>query len=120
MTVTTLEEARAALPRMVRGIEFNDPVLSMHGEQWSLALMCPWRIDGPDRSYTWESETVEDDAWDLIGHSIVAISSDSPDIVDPVFVFDNDIRLTVRADTDLDPWVLRLPGLIVVGRQAGG
>jgi hypothetical protein len=50
----------------------------------------------------------------------VAISSDSPDIVDPVFVFDNDIRLTVRADTDLDPWVLRLPGLIVVGRQAGG
>ena len=34
MTVTTLEEARAALPRTVRGIEFNDPVLSMHGEQW--------------------------------------------------------------------------------------
>ncbi|HWM56964.1 MAG TPA: hypothetical protein VNO83_03935 [Pseudonocardia sp.] len=113
--------AQAALPRTIRGIEFNDPVLSMHGEEWSLALMCPWRIDGPGRSYTWESETIEDDAWDLSGHSLVAVSSDSPDIVDPVFVLDGGIRIEVHADTDLDPWVLRLPGgLIIVGRKAAG
>ena len=112
--------AQAALPRTIRGIEFNDPVLSMHGEEWSLALRCPWRIDGPGRSYTWESETIEDDAWDLIGHSVVAVSSDSPDMVDPVFVLDGGIRIEVHADTDLDPWVLRLPGLIIVGRKAAG
>jgi hypothetical protein len=35
-------------------------------------------------------------------------------------VLDGGIRIEVHADTDLDPWVLRLPGLIIVGRKAAG
>jgi hypothetical protein len=116
---TTLNEARATLPRAIRAVEFADPVLTIIGEEWSLNLMCPWQIEGPDWSYTWESETIDDDAWELVGHNLIGILSPTPDILDPVFEFDGGIRLSVLADSDIDPWVLRLPGLIIVGRRGG-
>jgi hypothetical protein len=118
MTTTLLEEVRAALPRRIRAVELNDPVLTAFGDDWSLTLMCPWRVEGPGWGYTWESESLEDDVWDLVGHDVVGVTAASPDLVDPVFELDGDIRVVVSADTDLDPWTLRLPNLIVVGSMA--
>ena len=39
---------RADLPQQIRGLEVNDPVLTLYGDDWSLTLMCPWEISGPD------------------------------------------------------------------------
>ena len=102
------------LPRQVRGLEVDDPVLTLYGDDWSLTLMCPWAVDGPAGGFTWESDAIEDEAWELVGQSLLAVS---PTDVDPVFQMSGGFVLRVSADTDLAPWTLRLPHAVVVGRQ---
>jgi hypothetical protein len=113
MTDDVAEALRADLPQQIRGVEVNDPVLTLYGDGWSLTLMCPWTVDGPDGRFDWESESIEDQAWELVGHSLQAVS---PTEVDPVFEFSGGLSIRVSADTDLDPWTLRLPHVLVVGR----
>ena len=48
MTYDVLDAIRADLPRQIRGLEVNDPVLTLYGDDWSLTLMCPWEVRGPD------------------------------------------------------------------------
>jgi hypothetical protein len=120
MTDSTLARIRAALPLKIRGIEVNDPALTLYGEDWSLNLSCPWRIVGSEWSVSWESDDIEDTCWDLVGHSIVSVTSEDGAAMDPVFGVDTDITVSVFADTDLDPWVLRLPDLVIVGQTASG
>lgn len=117
MTIQPLATIRRSLPLRVRGIEVNDPVLTIFGDQWSLNLMCPWVIKGPDFSVTWESDDIEDQAWELIGRDVESVTSSDDRATDPVFHFRGGIYLEVKADTDLDPWTLRLPGVVVNGSQ---
>ena len=79
--------------------------------------MCPWEIRGPDGGFTWESESIEDEVWELVGHSLLSVSAMDVDLVDPVFDLSGGISIRVSADTDLDPWTLRLPHVVLVGRQ---
>ena len=117
MTLSALDAIRSALPLRIREISYSDPVLGLSGEGWWLSLMCPWLVTGPGGRYSWEAETVEDDAWDLVGHSIVAVSFDHDVTVDPVFAVDGGISLAVHADSDWDPWTMQVPGLVVVGKK---
>ncbi|MBW9210518.1 hypothetical protein KV100_12725 [Mumia sp. zg.B21] len=105
-----------ALPLTIRGIEVTDPVLTLFGDDWSLTLMCPWTVEGPGVSSSWESENLEDEVWDLVGREITSLTA-GPDVIDPTFHLSGDIDLAVRADSDLDPWTLMIPGLVVTGRQ---
>ncbi|MGH3490135.1 MAG: hypothetical protein ACRDP8_19780 [Actinopolymorphaceae bacterium] len=73
---------------------------------------------GPESTISWESDDVEDGAWDLVGLALESVSSGDPDLIDPVFHFRGDLELEVRADTDLDPWTLTIPGLVITGRRA--
>ena len=114
MTDDVAEAIRTDLPRQVRGLEVNDPVLTLYGDDWSLTLMCPWKVEGPGGGFGWESESIEDDAWELVGQSLLSVS---PTDVDPVFELSGGFSITVSADTDLDPWTLRLPHVLVVGRH---
>jgi hypothetical protein len=79
--------------------------------------MCPWEISGPDGRVTWESESIEDEVWELVGHSLLSVSSTDLDLVDPVFEVSGGISIKVCADTDLDPWTLSLPHVMLIGRQ---
>ena len=115
--MTKLDIIANALPLTVRGIEVTDPILTLFGDQWSLNLMCDWRFSG-NVSLSWESDDIEDGSWDLIGRSIVAESATSSAAVDPTFEFDDGTLLQVHADTDLDPWTLTLPGIVVTGTRA--
>lgn len=115
MSESTLDLMRAALPVQIREIAVHDPFLGLYGDGWALNLMCPYRIDGPGWHVFWESDDIEDPCWDLIGHSIVGVEADDPEVVDPTFLLDGGIRVIVRADTDLEPWTLSLPDLFVVG-----
>ena len=49
-TYDVLEAIRADLPRQIRGLEVNDPVLTLYGDDWSLTLMCPWKIERAGRA----------------------------------------------------------------------
>lgn len=115
--MTTLGEIAGALPLVVQGVEVNDPVLTLFGEGWSLTVMCPWALTGSGFATTWESENIEDDVWNLIGLSIVAVSADDSSVIDPTFVLDSDVKLAIHADTDCAPWAIKLPGVVVVGRR---
>jgi hypothetical protein len=116
-TYDVLDAIRADLPQQIRGLELNDPVLTLYGDDWSLTLMCPWEISGLDGRVTWESESIEDEVWELVGHSVLSVSSTDLDLVDPVFEVSGGISIKVSADTDLDPWTLRLPHVMLIGRQ---
>ncbi len=76
--------------------------------------MCPWKVEAPGVGFGWESESIEDEAWELVGHSLLSVS---PTDVDPVFELSGGFFIRVSADTDLDPWTLRLPQVVVVGRH---
>ena len=50
-----------------------------------------------------------DEIWNLVGHSITAVRPRSSEhLNDPVFALTGDYLLEIEADSDLDPWVLRL------------
>lgn len=120
MTISAVAAIRSALPLRIDEVSYSDPVLGLSGDGWWLSLMCPWLVTGPDLRYSWDSDTVEDDAWDLVGHSIVAVSFAEDVTVDPVFEIEGGISLAVRADSDWDPWTMQVPGLVVIGKKGSG
>lgn len=116
--MSTYDTIAKALPLTIRGVEVTDPVVTLIGDGWSLTMACPWTIAGPDLDFSWESEDLEDQVWDLIGCDIEALTA-GPDALDPTFRLSGDIALRIHADSDLDPWTLMLPGLVVTGRKRG-
>lgn len=100
------------LPVRVREIEYNDPFLTIIGDDWSLNLACPWEGNVGSDQLSWEDEDVEDRAWELVGLDLVAVVDAEPGVID--FHFTSGV-LHIRPDTDLDPWVLHLPDVVVVG-----
>jgi hypothetical protein len=113
MTSSMTEMIQSALPLKIDKVEFQDPVLVLQGADWSLSVICPWRIrQGDDIDLSWSSADAGDRVWDLVGMSIVAASEQGPD---PVFELSNVSVLDLFADTPTDPWVLRLPAITVVG-----
>lgn len=122
-----IEELNSALqpllPLKIGWVEYTDPVLTLGGDGWSLSLACPWRlVSGTSVVSAWDDVDVEDSSWDLVGHQITnAGSRIEENREDPAFSLTGELRLEVLADSDLDPWVLRLPSQTLVGRsQQGG
>lgn len=103
----------AALPVRVDGVEVQDPILTLYGEGWALTIACPWQGTIGGRALSWEDGDLEDRSWDLVGEELVAVRQDGPAVE---FRFSTG-TLIASADTDMDPWVLELPGGLVVGRQ---
>lgn len=102
----------ASAPLRIGEIEYNDPVLILAGDDWSLALECPWHIeDGLGAVVVrWDDESVEDRAWDLIGASVrAAEDAGGGDRPATALRLSDGLRLVITPDTDLDPWVLQLP-----------
>lgn len=107
------ERIEARLPRRITGIEYNDPILIFSGDDWFLKLACPWSGVIAGTTVDWESRTVEDLAWEMIGSSLLSASTGER-AIDVIFTFD-DAVLTVRPDADEDPWVLSFPDFVAVG-----
>lgn len=107
-------EINAGLPVTVAELEYSDPILTIFGMEWSLSLRCPWSGVIASRQVSWEDDYVEDRAWDLIGTNLITVEDGVAGEIK--FRFSNAI-LHVHADTDIDPWVLRLPRLIAIGQM---
>jgi len=117
-----IEELRTAisglLPLQVRELEFNDPVVVLTGPDWSISIVCPWRLTrGGALVTSIEDPNAEARLRDLVGASIVDVGAQASASAsgDPVFVFADGARLEIFSDTDLDPWVVRLPNKTFVG-----
>ncbi|MDF2050124.1 hypothetical protein [Arthrobacter sp. Cr_A7] len=105
----------AELPLKVLSCEVNDPIINLIGNSWSLTLMCPWAVHGPNRVFDWESPDLEDEVQGLVGRKLVTVEADSDELFDPVFVLDDGTHIHVFADTDLDPWTMGLPEIFISG-----
>ena len=105
----------AALPLTVDQLEVNDPIIIILGIGWALTVTCPWVLTVRGSSYDSESGSVEIAARNLVGRVLVAVVFGDDELVDPMFVFDHETTLSVKADSDWDPWVLSVPGIILVG-----
>lgn len=106
------DELLQALPARVLGVEVQDPVLVLFGDDWSLTVACPWEGNVGGIGLSWEDRELEDRAWDLVGQDLVAVRQQAGSVR---FEF-SAATLVATPDTDLDPWVLRLPGGLMVGR----
>lgn len=120
-----LEIAQAALPLRITRAEFGpDPILLLSGPGWASNFSCDWILEANghriDRNYS--DGNIPDDAKELtsedleflIDRQIEAITSNAQ-MINPIFHISGGIELRVHADTNLDPWVLGLPGITLVG-----
>ncbi|MCL2090148.1 MAG: hypothetical protein FWH11_02790 [Micrococcales bacterium] len=108
----------SALPLNISGVEVVDPVVTLFGEDWSLNLMCPWKFEDAESSFSWESESVDRRARSLVGRKIEKLIAGA-EAIDPVFCLSGAAYLSIYADTDIDPWTLVIPGSIITGKKAG-
>lgn len=106
------------LPLKLEEVEYNDPMVVLSGPGWSLSVACPWRLMREGRLETSYGDDGAAAAIDgLVANAVVALragdGSSSPG--DIQIALDDGAVLDVFADTDLDPWVLRLPDHTFVG-----
>ncbi|WP_344705231.1 hypothetical protein [Klugiella xanthotipulae] len=101
-----------------------DPILTLSGKKWSSNYVCDWLMRGPgiylDR-YNYNNIVTPDeelltskDVEFLLGREIIGITS-TPDMINPTFHISGEVDLTIYAETDIDPWVLSLPDITLVG-----
>jgi hypothetical protein len=68
---------------------------------------------------TWESDP--DELAQLVGQlkgtAIDAVDSINRNAADPTLHFNNGAVLRIMADTDIDPWVMLLPDVVIVGEM---
>ena len=120
-----LDIALSALPLHITFAAIEpDPILTISGKEWGSNYMCDWLITGPDtyidRYNNNDVVTPDDeiltseDVKFLLGRDIIGITS-TPDMINPTFHLSGGIDLITYADTDIDPWMLDVPGMVLVG-----
>jgi hypothetical protein len=121
-----IDELRVAvsglLPLRVAELQFNDPVVVLVGPNWSVSIASPWRLmRGGVIVTSIDDPNAEARLRELIGFAIIDVVAQASARTsnDPVFVFADGARLEIQSDTDLDPWVMRLPGTTFVGKASG-
>lgn len=116
--MTVSQDVARALPLVVERLAINDPMFVVSGHAWSLSIMCPWELNGPNVRVTFETDESDVAAALelLVGQSIVAVDIND-DLFDAVFHFDNEFELSVLADTGLDPWSRSASGIGYVSRR---
>ncbi|HEY3545989.1 MAG TPA: hypothetical protein VGK17_07835 [Propionicimonas sp.] len=97
---TTLAAAiRPLVPLRVRQVEYNDPMLTVIGDGWSVALIGEWTWYRSDHVVTFGGDAgAEDVIWDLCGLDLLEILFPDPGFDgDCVFVL-SDGRIEARSD----------------------
>ncbi|WP_187978208.1 hypothetical protein [Mycetocola sp. JXN-3] len=123
---SNLDIVESALPlRITYANMAPDPFLTLSGDGWGSNYTCPWVLRGPGilidpearDELTDENQITNDDIAFLIGREIIGITS-GPDMIDPILHITGGISLEVTADTFVDPWMIRLPDIVIVGTMA--
>jgi hypothetical protein len=107
------------LPLKIQEATYADPVLTLAGAEWSLSVVCPWRLRAEEGLITaFGGDDAEAQVARLVGGELTGLSA-TGDLGDPIFDLSGGLQLEVFGDTDLDPWVMRLPSHTFVGTGPG-
>lgn len=118
MTGDVREAVASLLPLQLEHVDYNDPMVVLSGPGWSLSIACPWRLMRADKLATsYGDEGAAEVVAALAGGEVVALESVAADRAsgDLRVTLSNAAVIELFADTDLDPWVLRLPDQTLVG-----
>ena len=102
-------------PLIVDYIEWNDPILSFGGNNWSFYSVSSWRaILNNKLDFACYDDVTEEKLKRLQNNHIISIEIQSNHLPsDPVFVFSNGYKLEIFSVTYLEPWVFGSPTTIV-------
>jgi len=116
MNLELRNNLNAALPLRISRAAWADDVLSLGGQEWSLAVNCAWRLVGEGRLLEgWESSSAAEAAEGLVGLDVTGIGPQSEVLpADLRLQLSNHVILEMFSGHHLEPWVLSLPGVVVV------
>lgn len=100
------------LPLTIRYAEWQDPVLSLIGDNWSFNTTSTWRVVDDIKLVAGSDDVSAQEAANLLqGMEVVSCEpmSAAP-VLDPRFVLKNGFKLEVFSATATEPWVLAFKG----------
>lgn len=109
---------KALLPLPIDSVKYNDPMVLLDGPGWSLSVACPWRLTRDGLLVcAYGDRNAETALQELIGASLIEMDVEAcaRPSTDPAFRLAGNRWLEVFADTDLDPWVMRLSAQTFIG-----
>lgn len=107
---------RPLVPLRVRQVEYHDPMLTVIGDRWSLALIGEWTWRRGDQvAATFGEPNTEDAVWDLCGLDLVDVRFPDPAFDGDCSFVLSDGRIEVRSDrSGFETWTFRHDALDVV------
>jgi hypothetical protein len=96
------------LPLRIRKVEFQDPMVIVIGDHWSLTLVGPWswrRTGGIE--VDWRNDDLAHEVWDLRGLDVRAVA---PGSVEPAIASgpsDGSALAALPDETSYDQWTFR-------------
>ncbi|MCF6379070.1 hypothetical protein L2K70_15745 [Nocardioides KLBMP 9356] len=107
--------AQPLLPLRIRAVEFQDPMVVVMGERWSLALLGPWAWTRASTvEVDWRDDDAEHRVWDLCGMDVLGVV---PGTAEPAVSFrlsDGSSLSALPDDTTYEQWTFRHHDLAVV------
>jgi hypothetical protein len=110
-------ELSSMLPATIKEAAFLDPTLTLAGDGWAFSSPSAWRVlKGSVLEFGWSSVDAPNLVLDLVGLSIVSVTSQSPIMRgDPAFELSDGRWLEIFSDDAVDPWSMQLPNVTFVG-----
>lgn len=112
--------AASVIPLPVGFAEWAAEHLTVSGADWSFTTSSSWRLFRDGACIVSSSEHPEHAVDHLRGAALVGFQRRSGEhLDDPVLRFDNGVVVEVFADTLVEPWVFKLPGMTFVPSSIG-
>ena len=119
VSVTIAEELAAAvrplLPLRIREVDFQDPMVMVIGDRWSLALVGAWswrRTGGVE--VDWRDDEAEHEVWDLCGLDVLDVVPGNPEPTVSFALSYGSALSALSDESSYEQWTFRHDGLSAV------
>jgi len=115
--IALLNELKSRLPLRIDSVHWDRDTLNLIGGKWNLVTMSAWRvINTGSVEFACYDTDIDDLVNGLVNKSIVSVEVQSIAIsVDPIFQLDDHRKLEIFSTDTVEPWVLNLNGITLVG-----